>query len=467
MTNEAAETVHEEPATHKKKSQLWVVLCIAALCAVLIIDVVMKQLDKPATPMFQESTDTTSEPVPVAPTFDPKAFQERVARSQVALEQQRQKDAQGVAQDPLQRMAELRAQQEIAQTKQNQQLFGTGGGGVASNFSNQNGGMSDEDSWANEERQRVRSARKSGFGFSLPEATNQNFGTGIAQRKSANAGINTGTNITTQQTQIQQELDRVNKMIESQLAGQGMEISSMNVTGAEGLNVPQIPFAERYSKSSSEFNVGEPVVNNGGNPPDGSLLIQTTTVISGLLDQTVNSDYSGPFRCMITRDVYDVTQEYILIPQGSRCSGSVVRSSGPNEIINNRMAMLLEWVVLPNGKRISFTKHAVMDRSGISALKDQVDYHFMEQFLGVAAYALLATGVDDNDTSSSFTGSQSYSGDVSQGLKDQVSPLVAKYLALVPTITLRSGKVPMRIFVEDDIYVKPWSKVNGSLLPSS
>jgi hypothetical protein len=41
-------------------------------------------------------------------------------------------------------------------------------------------------------------------------------------------------------------------------------------------------------------------------------------------------------------------------------------------------------------------------------------------------------------------------------------PFVMKYLSLVPTVTLHAG-TPIKIHTQDDMYVKPWGRVNTTI----
>lgn len=190
-----------------------------------------------------------------------------------------------------------------------------------------------------------------------------------------------------------------------------------------------------------------------GDNPENVRKIPVGTVISASLAQSVISDYTGSWRANITEDVYDIKRENILIPKNSRVIGKTIRISNVNEPIQARMGMLVEWVVLPNGNKISFRKSNALDIEGIGAFKDKVDYHFVAQFLGVGAYALLSSETGRNDTA--IGGETSYAGDVGASLRSQFAPLAARYLNLVPTITLQVG-TPMKIFLEDEVYVEIW-----------
>lgn len=188
----------------------------------------------------------------------------------------------------------------------------------------------------------------------------------------------------------------------------------------------------------------------------GKMKLPVGTVIPAITAMKTVSDYAGPMKGIITQDVYDPTYQYVLIPKGSEVVMKSVRISNVNEPISARMGLTVQWVVLPNGNRIDFSKSAGLDREGVAGLKDQVNYHFMAQFLGVAAYALVS-----NDTSYEGSGAnqnQTYAGNLGENVRKQFSPLAQKYLNLVPTITLKAGQ-SMNIIVEDDIYLKPWKNI--------
>jgi type IV secretion system protein VirB10 len=129
------------------------------------------------------------------------------------------------------------------------------------------------------------------------------------------------------------------------------------------------------------------------------------------------------------------------------------------------MGMLISWFVLPNGKRIDMAKSATAeDAEGVGALGGDVNYHFMAQFLGVAAYALLVSETTQ-PTSSQLTGEVNVEGDMQRSMAQQFSPLAQRYLTLVPTITLQPG-TPFKVFVEDDVYLTPWATIYDGLISS-
>ena len=190
---------------------------------------------------------------------------------------------------------------------------------------------------------------------------------------------------------------------------------------------------------------------------EGMVKLPLGTIANAVLSQDVISDYTGPYKGTLTHDVYDANYEYILFPKGTEVIGNTVRVANVNEAIQNRMGMTTTYFVLPNGDKVELKRAAALDKDGIAAIKDEVDYHLMAQFLGVAAYAIVSSGTD-SERSSTDSGSVNVRGDVESGFRRQVSPLVQKYLNIVPTIKLNSGK-PFKIFFEEEVYVKPWRSI--------
>lgn len=219
-------------------------------------------------------------------------------------------------------------------------------------------------------------------------------------------------------------------------------------------NLPDFSDFTRGDNKSYHDYVGKPV--SEGAPLQGQKLLSMATVIDAVLDQDVVSDYVGRVRMRIAKDVYDITDSYILIPKGCKVIGTCLRISNINEPIQARMGLTANWAILPDGKRISFEKSNVLDRAGIHAIKDKVNRHFLAQFMGVMAYVALAG--ESSYEGSGANNDQTYEGEVGAVLRQQFANIASKYLSLVPTITLRSG-TPIKIFLEDDLYVYPYKSV--------
>ena len=194
---------------------------------------------------------------------------------------------------------------------------------------------------------------------------------------------------------------------------------------------------------------------------DGAIL-GATTIIKAVLTQKIISDYPGPFRGYITHDVYDTKREYILIPKGSIVHGQVIRITNVNEPISARVGYIIKSITRPDDTVIDMTSDAALDHEGVAGVKDKVNKHIFAQFMGVIAYAMIGGEASDTQTGG-LDGRYDYEDEVKRDSVDQFQPLAAKYLKLVPTITIRSGKT-FNIFIEKPKKIKPFRSVFDDII---
>lgn len=188
-----------------------------------------------------------------------------------------------------------------------------------------------------------------------------------------------------------------------------------------------------------------------------SAILGTTTIIKAILTQKVISDYPGPFRGYVTHDVYDTKREYVLIPKGSVIHGQVLRISNVNEPISARIGYIIKSITRPDDTVIDMTSDAAVDHEGVGGIDDKVNKHLFAQFMGVIAYAIIGSEATGTQTGG-LDGGFDYGDEVKRNTLDQFHPLAAKYLRLVPTITIRSGQT-FNIFVEKPKKITPFRSI--------
>ena len=79
---------------------------------------------------------------------------------------------------------------------------------------------------------------------------------------------------------------------------------------------------------------------------DMSSLVVQGKILEAVLETPVNTNYPGPIRALISRDVYSEMGENILIPRGSRVIGTIV---GGYQAGNTRVIIAWNRIILPNG----------------------------------------------------------------------------------------------------------------------
>ena len=179
------------------------------------------------------------------------------------------------------------------------------------------------------------------------------------------------------------------------------------------------------------------------------------------------SDYVGPWKALVNRDVYDVNKEFVMMPQGTELTGQVVRISNVNEAIQSRQGMTIRWAVLPDGSRIDMSRQVMLDQSGIAAIPGDVDYHILAQLLGVAAYAAIAApSFAISGQGDGFSSQQAALTEATGNARSQGQAIANRYLRLSPTITTPIG-TPVNVFIEDDLYVRPWREATPLAFPTA
>lgn len=193
----------------------------------------------------------------------------------------------------------------------------------------------------------------------------------------------------------------------------------------------------------------------------GESVVVTGSILSAVLDTDMISDYAGNAIAVIQRPFYDTTQENVIFPAGTKITLKSLRVTSVNEVIQNRMAILPQWIIRPDGKRIDFKRTAGMDSAGVGALQDQVDRHILAQITGVAAYAILGLGPSTANYGAEPNSSKdAFVREATAQSRNAGRQFAEKYLNIVPSITIRAG-TPIKIFIEDDIFVTPWEPINA------
>lgn len=249
---------------------------------------------------------------------------------------------------------------------------------------------------------------------------------------------------------------------------------SGGATAGSAAGAGRIPMLEtgssavsRQARSDQEQPFGELASNRAARSPanagpaPGERTIPTGTIISAITDMEMISDYAGNWIALVQRPVYDLELEHILFPAGTKIVGKSIRATGVNEAIQSRMGSIPLWAIRPDGKRIDFKRTAAMDSAGVAALAGDVDRHFLAQFMGVGAYAIIGIAPSTSNMGAApDTSRDSFVREATAKSRDVGRAFAEKYLNIVPTIKVRAG-TPIKIFIEDDIYVTPWKAVDA------
>ncbi|WP_336184225.1 TrbI/VirB10 family protein [Escherichia coli] len=441
--------IDEKPATYKKKGQLYLIVAVGTITLFLFINMIYnivnhnkKEDVKKAEPTAQQKS---------AADNDPDRFQKLLNNREKSL-------AQGdKSSEPKKSPFDV----SLPKTSSASSSGATGEGSTGTGDRKKDLIGDVEARFKAQEVERALKARQTRYADSGEAISRPASSMGTSSTSSLSGGKNNNA-------QRIAELDQQRSALQSRISmieAQGVD------TGAQGLAAAKADLAAQqkiaggavgggdFGGSSTASKVpsgvvGYPADNEYQASVEGKEKLPVGAEINAITTYTAISDYTGgTMKAMITHDVYDATNSYILAPKGSQLTIKAIRASGVNEVIQNRLAFTVQWLVLPDGNRIDFRKASVLDRMGTPAVEgDEVDRHLVAQIMGVAAYALVGT---KTSYEGSGDGNESFAGNFGEGARNQASGIAQKYLQIVPTVTLHAG-APIRIITEDEMFIKPW-----------
>jgi type IV secretion system protein VirB10 len=453
MTTEAEPSVAETPATHKQRTQIFAIALLLLLVVVLTLSTLQRMYKQQAEPKATE----VPPPLPTTSTSQ-REFEERYAQERRRAQQIIEEEAAAAKKEsPEEVLARLRKEREQAASGVRSPLDALRSGSGATE-------KSPRQKWEDDEEMRALNARKAPFKLVLKDDTSFLAPT---TPRSAPAPVGPSARrpgIAGERSSLDSEINRVNTQLQQIEERQRQEAEQRDLDastpdflgGGRGAGVaPPLPNAGAPGRDGA--TVGQPASESGNAPKPGQHIIPAGVEIEANLDHDLNSDYLGPWRAIVSRPVYNIDRTAILIPLGATAIGRSLRFQGPNAAIESKMGMTTNRISMPDGSKVSLEKAVGLDQDGLAAIGGDVNRHLLAQFLGVAAYAVLSSGTERNTFND-----RSFSGDVGAGARTQFQPLAQKYLSVVPTVRTKKG-TPIRIFLEDDIYVYPWKPLYGAL----
>jgi type IV secretory pathway VirB10-like protein len=191
-----------------------------------------------------------------------------------------------------------------------------------------------------------------------------------------------------------------------------------------------------------------------------TFVVPIGAIAAGSLNITSSSDYPGPFRATLAHPIYTVDKKLVLFPAGSWVTGLTQRSEGVNEAIHNRITYLPRFITRPDGRSFPLEGAFVLDKNGIGAIKDQVDYHIDVQAAALAATTGLNVLPEIIQDAISGNAASVTAGTFIDGARNRGEQIINRYLELVPTATVRAGK-EMLIFFGDEAKYPMWEPRNN------
>lgn len=198
--------------------------------------------------------------------------------------------------------------------------------------------------------------------------------------------------------------------------------------------------------------------------PFGPFVLPKGTLIPITLETGSSNQLPGNAIMRVSRDVYDRSKRYILIPRGSEIVSSYSTSA---QVGQSRLMIAANRLNLPDGRYVQFRDARAASLDGFAGLEDQKDRHLASRFAAAGGLAILGAAVAITDP---FAGLSTSSRDstngrevvtpglplgaraaagFSQQVNDVISQILEKQIDRDPTLRLRPGKRGILLLNED------------------
>jgi type IV secretory pathway VirB10-like protein len=179
-----------------------------------------------------------------------------------------------------------------------------------------------------------------------------------------------------------------------------------------------------------------------------------------LVNRIIADTEPSPVICQLSKDVFDHSASYVVIPASSRIVGvsQVVNYKGANRLFIN-----FHRIILPNGPSIDLPPSQkalkALDETGALGVASHVERHWFLQF-GTGIFF----GVLDGLSAAAQRSDDLYStrslvlGRTSDNFQKILDKIMDQYSSIAPTIRVDQGKT-MKIYLSDDILISPFARV--------
>jgi len=182
------------------------------------------------------------------------------------------------------------------------------------------------------------------------------------------------------------------------------------------------------------------------------------SIIPATMLTAINSDLPGAIVAQVRSDVFDTFDfRTLLIPAGSRLIGRYDSDIATGQ---NRLLVVWDELIFPNGRRIALEGMGATDGQGAAGMRDQVHTHFWRTWgnallisaIGVAAQQSQPQNANQNNTP---TGSQQATAAAANSLNETAQQVLRRNLNISPTLEIRPGYT-FNVLVNRSISLPPY-----------
>jgi type IV secretion system protein VirB10 len=208
--------------------------------------------------------------------------------------------------------------------------------------------------------------------------------------------------------------------------------------------------------TGTRTSVADEYVPNTRRRPMGKYELKAGSIISGVMMGGINSDMPGTIVGQVSEHIYDTaTGSHLLIPQGSRMVGTY-----DSHVVygQNRILVVWERIVYPDGTSLNLEGMLGADQSGYAGFKQKIDNHY-SRLIGAALFASvfvaagrIATQDDENDDGSKTEAANA----VMETMASLGARLAERNLNVAPTLRILPGYRFAIICTRDIAFAEPY-----------
>ncbi len=188
--------------------------------------------------------------------------------------------------------------------------------------------------------------------------------------------------------------------------------------------------------------------------PGSRYIIQASTILPAITLTGINSDLPGHAVAMINRNIYDVTGDHLLIPQGAKLLGTYA-----SNIKLNQKRVQVSWreIKLPDGSTIVLGKGMPgIGTQGMTGLQGSVDNHYLANAISIFSVSLLKSSARQINKSGNASLQDDVSSDVADDVADAGSDIFRKQIQMGPTIEIPMGDPISILITQDLVFEEPY-----------
>ena len=177
---------------------------------------------------------------------------------------------------------------------------------------------------------------------------------------------------------------------------------------------------------------------------NGLYRVYEGTFIETTLANRLDGSFTGPVKCIVSKDVRSKTGEAVLIPKGSQLFGEAKRVESAGQ---TRLAVTFKRLLLPDGYSVDLGNAPGLNREGETGLKDKTNNHYLRTFGISGAVGLLGgLALYGGRAASGYE----YATGVANTEGSAATTILNRSLNLLPTITIREGHT-VNVYLSADL----------------